>query len=443
MTRGAVALALAALAGCGTKDPAPPPPAAVAPLSSTLDGNRFTISGGGLPALAFEYESFPIPPTPGTNASPLAVAVDGAGRVWINSEFHKGEIHFFDPAAGKVVALPVPGAPEPGIHATTIFGDHRTTMTMCGEDIAVGPDGVVWWTEGGGYLYEGQHPNHSRIVAYDPATKEFRAFNVPGDRNEVIGLAWDAKRGCVWFTQGALQAGAKLWRLDPSEAVSDLTFDFAKEPPAKGLRSWDLPLKDSQPAHLAVDPDGSIWYSAYWRNRVGRFVPETGEFLEVPLPPGIGTSKPGKLVGGGPWTILVAPDGNVVFDEFFDSTLTRIDAALVRRGEPACRVLDARGNNACILQSLVVPDADLENEFVHSAAFDRAGRLWFTIHGPQHGPGRGSLGFVTPDWSAIVRLPTLPGGEGSAPDGIAIDPKTGDIWFAEYWRHRLGRLRKL
>lgn len=442
MRRPAAALALAALGACGTKAPAPPPPPP-APLTATLDGNRFTVSGGGLAPLAFEYESFPIPPTPGTNASPLAVDVDAKGRVWINSEFHKGEIHWYDPAAGKVVALPVPGAPEPGIHATTIFGDHRTTMTMCGEDILVDPEGRVWWTEGGGYLYEGKHPNHSRIVCYEPDSGRFRAYNVPGDRNEVIGCAWDEKRRRLWFAQGGLGAGAKLWSLDPEAAVSDLTFDFSREPDAAGLRSWDLPLKDAQPAHLAVDPDGSIWYSAYWRNRVGRFVPETGEFVEVPLPAGIGKSQPGKLVGGGPWSILVAGDGSVVFNEFFDSTLTRLDAARVRRGDPECRVLDGEGRNACILRSFVVPDADLENEFVHSAAFDADGRLWFTIHGPQKGPGRGSLGFVTPGWDAIVRLPTLPGGEGSAPDGIAIDPRTGDIWFAEYWRHRLGRLRKL
>ena len=42
----------------------------------------------------------------------------------------------------------------------------------------------------------------------------------------------------------------------------------------------------------------------------------------------------------------------------------------------------------------------------------------------------------------IVRLPPLPGEGQAAADGIAIDSKTGDIWFAEYWRHRLGRLRR-
>lgn len=54
-------------------------------------------------------------------------------------------------------------------------------------------------------------------------------------------------------------------------------------------------------------------------------------------------------------------------------------------------------------------------------------------------------GIALPDLSAIVRLPPLPGAptDPLANDGIAIDPTTGDIWIAEYFRHRLGRLRRI
>jgi len=57
-----------------------------------------------------------------------------------------------------------------------------------------------------------------------------------------------------------------------------------------------------------------------------------------------------------------------------------------------------------------------------------------------------SLGFVTPDWRHIVRLPPLslfPGEGGVAAAGIAIDPATGDIWLSEFYRKRIGRLRKV
>lgn len=418
--------------------------------------------GGKSAAVPFEiyvYDWFAIPPTPGTNASPLSVAVGADGRVWINQEFHKGELHVYQPADGKVVAIPIPGPPEPGIFATKIFADHRTTMSMCGEDILVDPRGRVWFTQGGGYLYDGRHPNHSRVVCYDPEAPEgsrFRVYNVPGDQNEVIGIAWDAKRGRIWFAQGGLKAGARLWSFDPERVPSDPAFDFSTSldalvnpaDPAAGYRAYDLPFRDDQPAHLAVDPDGSVWFSAYWRNRIGRLVPETGVVQEVPLPKAIGKSPPTAIVGGGPWSVHVAADGAVVFNEFFDSTLTRIDAARVRAGDAACFALDGEGRNPCILQSLVVPEADLLNEQVHSSAYDREGRLWYTIHGPNETAapgGRASLGFVTADWKWIVRLPPLPraAGEGAlSANGIAIDPKNGDIWFAEYWSHRLGRLRR-
>ncbi|MBI2919527.1 MAG: hypothetical protein HYY18_00415 [Planctomycetes bacterium] len=316
------------------------------------------------------------------------------------------------PRAGPAVADPVlatlAGGPVRvtgrgfGVFATKIWADHRTTMSMCGEDILVDP------------------------------------------------------RGRVWFAQGGLKAGARLWSFDPERVASDPTFDFTTSldalvnpaDPATGFRAYDLPLKDDQPAHLAMDPDGSIWYSAYWRNRIGRLVPETGVVQEIPLPKAIGKSPPTAIVGGGPWSLHVAPDGTVVFNEFSDSTLTRIDAARVRAGDPACFALDKEGRNPCILDSLVVPEADLVSEQVHSTAYDREGRLWYTIHGPNEAAapgGRASLGFVTADWKRIVRLPPLPraAGEGAlSANGIAIDPKNGDIWFAEYWSPRLGRLRR-
>jgi hypothetical protein len=75
----------------------------------------------------------------------------------------------------------------------------------------------------------------------------------------------------------------------------------------------------------------------------------------------------------------------------------------------------------------------------------RSGRLWYSVHGPNTAAGTASLGIALPDLSAIVRLPPLPGAptDRLANDGIVIDPTTGDIWIAEYFRHRLGRLRRI
>lgn len=140
----------------------------------------------------YRYEWFDIPPTPGTNAMPLAIARAANGALWINQEFHL-DLQRFDPATGSVTGIPIPRPPMPGPFALSLLGsDIQTQISGAGEDILVDPSGRVWFTQGGGYLYNGKHPNHSRIVRYDPMAperKRFRVFNVPGDWNQVIGLA--------------------------------------------------------------------------------------------------------------------------------------------------------------------------------------------------------------------------------------------------------------
>lgn len=408
-----------------------------------------------VPLDIYRYDWFAIPETRGTNAFPLSLALDGEGRVWVNEEFHLRRVQHLDPAEGAVTGIKAPASPDPGPFAMS-WEDTPTQMSSLGEDVLVDPRGRVWFTEGGAYLYTGAYPNHSRVVCYDPAAEpaqRFRVYNVPGDWNEVIGLAWDEGRGRIWFSQGGLVAGAKLYSFDPDRVPWDNSFDFSTSldylvnppDPDEGYRVYGLPDPLVQPAHLAVDPDGSIWYSAFWGNRIGRLVPETGEVREVPLPGAIGESFATAIVGSGPWGIQVAPDGTVVLGEFFDATLTRVDADRVRAGDPACEALDADGANPCILAEFVVPDLDPVNDQVHSIARDPGGRLWYTLHGPDEPGGRASLGFVTADWSRIVRLPPLPRDPGEpalAASGVAVDPANGDVWFTEFWSKRIGRLRR-
>lgn len=404
----------------------------------------------------FAYDWFDIPPTPGTNASPLAVAVGPDHRVWVNQEFHL-EFQVLDPAVGSVVGLPIPKPVAPGPFASRIFSDHRTQTSECGEDILVDPQGRVWFSQGGGYLYDGQHPNHSRVVCYDPdapAGTEYRVYNVPGDGNEVIGLAWDEARGRIWLTNGGLLSGAKIASFDPERVPWNNHFAFnvplndqvcgPGEPTDDCWQVFELPDPKSQPGHLLVHPNGDIWYTAYWGNAIGRLEPETGVIEEYPLPPAIGTSDPVWVVGSGPWQLLLAPNGDLVFCEFFDSTVGRFRMA--RLGDPACLRLNAQGRNPCI-DELVVPGVDLRHHQMHSLAFDAEGRLWFTQHTSRDQlASTASLGFVTADGRAIVKLPSLAAYDpDDAPSaaGIAIDPLTGDLWFAEFWRQRIGRLRRI
>jgi streptogramin lyase len=402
----------------------------------------------------YRYDWFDIPPTPGTNAMPLAIARAADGTLWINQEFHL-DLQRFDPHTGRVSAIPIPRPTMPGPFALALLGiDTRTQVSGFGEDILVDPGGLVWFTQGGGYLYRGKHPNHSRVVRYDPKAPEqdrFRVYNVPGDGNQVIGLAWDARRGRLWFAEGGLDRGRKIVSFDPHRVRWDNTFDFSRSlddqicrsggPYDTCFRVYELPEGSRQPAHLALDRDGRLWYTAFWGSRIGRLDPENGAVLEYPLPKTISTAKTAEVVGPGPWQIIVAPDGDIVFNTHFDATIGRFD--IDRAADGACLALDAAGRNPCI-REIADTGIDLAQDFMHSIAFAADGRLWFTEHGPEKGATAASLGFVTPDWREMVRLPPLasfPANGNAAATGLAIDQETGDVWFCEFWRHRIGRLR--
>ncbi|MFQ5870296.1 MAG: T9SS type A sorting domain-containing protein [Candidatus Zixiibacteriota bacterium] len=403
----------------------------------------------------FEYDWFDIPPTHGTNALPLAITVDQLHRVWVNQEFHL-EFQVLDPSLGEVRGLPIPKPPDPGPFASTMFGDHRTQMSILGEDIIVDPQGRIWFTQGGGHLYFGIHPNHSRIVCFDPnglPGERYRVYNVPGDWNEVIGLAWDPIRERMWFANAGMEIGAHIVSFDPERIPYDNHFDFSEalwhqvcqqgQPDDSCYHVYPLPRERCYPAHLVVADDGYVWYTAYWGNGIGRLDPETGEVEEYPLPDPIGQGAPVPFVGCGPWQLVIAENGDVIFNEFFDNTIGRFDIS--RLGDPECLQLDPDSCNPCI-DERVVPDADQVNERVHSIAFDLDGNLWFTQHGAQQHDEYVSVGFVTADQRHIIRLPPMsmfPGDGAASGAGIAVDAETGDIWFSEFYRKRIGRLRKV
>lgn len=416
---------------------------------------RVRTPGGLSPAArldVFAYDWFDIPPTPGTNAAPLSIAVGADGQVWVNEEFHLSFQHL-DPTTGIVEGLPIPKPPGPGPFATMIFGDHPTQTSELGESILVDPRGRVWFTQGGGSLYSGAYPNHSRVVSYDPAApaaERYRVYNMPGDWNEIIGLAWDETRGRMWVAQGGLDAGPMIASFDPERIPWDNDFDFstllldqvceAGEPDDHCYRVYRLPDDNLIPAHLEITADGLVWYTAYWGRRIGVLNPASGQVIEYPVPPAIGTAPPVWVTGAGPWEIVAAPDGDLVFNEFFDSTISRFDAA--RMLDPACRRLDGDDRNPCI-SDFVVPGADLYYQQVHSVAFDLEDRLWYTQHGSGAPATDASLGYITADWQHIVRLPSLglfSANANPAADGIAVDPTTGDLYFCEFWRKRIGRL---
>jgi streptogramin lyase len=300
-------------------------------------------ASAAVPVVAWEYEHYDVPRSdPSTNPSPLAVAVDARGAVWLNEEFHT-QLKRLSPSGGWSV-FEVPQVAGPGIFASTIFGDEPTRNATLGEQVLVDPHGRVWFSESGEALYGGEHANHSRILMLDPYDEQLRVYNVPGDNGGVVGLAWDPERERLWFTQARrfVRAGlvehvaqeARLTSFDPSSIPPDPFFDFQPgercERPAGEevgtcsasahrrcisdrdcalahqicspdagddtgcFREHELPADFGVylPGHLLRHSDGTFWYAAYWGgNHVGRFDPESGAFQRYPLarPPGEAT----------------------------------------------------------------------------------------------------------------------------------------------------------
>ena len=107
---------------------------------------------------------------------------------------------------------------------------------------------------------------------------------------------------------------------------------------------------------------------------------------------------------------------------------------------------DGRNTHNPCIREIADTGIDLTRDQMHSIAFAPDRRLWFSEHGPQKGATAASIGFVTADRGEVVRLPPLAAysGNGNAGvAGLAIDPISGDVWFCEFWRRRIGRIRRL
>jgi virginiamycin B lyase len=63
---------------------------------------------------------------------------------------------------------------------------------------------------------------------------------------------------------------------------------------------WNTPTPGSRPHDPLATPDGALWWSGQFANRLGRLDPKTGEMKEYPIP-----------VRGGPHGLIDDKDGNI------------------------------------------------------------------------------------------------------------------------------------
>jgi streptogramin lyase len=148
---------------------------------------------------------------------------------------------------------------------TGVFSEFATTSPTF--DVAVAPNGIVWFTEGDG-----------RIGRLNPATGVITEIDVDGVPRE-INVASD---GAVWFTE----------RFSP-QAVGRIN------PATNAVRLFPV---DGGPEDIAPAADGSMWFTRSTAGNIARITPE-----------GVITTQSKAVKGSEPFGITVAPNGDPWF----------------------------------------------------------------------------------------------------------------------------------
>jgi len=225
----------------------------------------------------------------------MDVAEDG--KFYGTDEGHD-KLWVLDPATGGIESFDLPKSDLPrgglfsGMHlAIGIFTGNHGPHSM-----AQTKDGRIWIT----------NALSSTLMSFDPATKQFETYAVPGDALYPHTVRVDGN-DTVWFT---IVASNQIGRFDPKTKqmtvmrlpsngffrwVSDMLF-----PTLTRISSWfpdKVLLLDFShhrflgytvlafPYGIDVNPkDGSVWYAKLYANRIGRIDPSTLAITEYETP---------------------------------------------------------------------------------------------------------------------------------------------------------------
>jgi streptogramin lyase len=164
------------------------------------------------------------------------------------------------------------------------------------------------------------------------------------------------------------------------------------------VTEFTVPTANSQPAEITTGPDGNLWFTEFYSNKIGKITP-SGAVTEFPIP--TGNSQPVGITAG--------PDGNLWFTEAAGNKVGKITpaGAITEFPIPTSFTLSPKGITAG-------PD----------------GNLWFV---EQDG---NKVGRITPA-GAITEFP-IPTGN-SQPVGITAG-SDGNLWFTEGYANKVGKI---
>jgi virginiamycin B lyase len=158
---------------------------------------------------------------------PHDVAVGADGIVWYTAQ-RDGKLGRLEPATGKIELVPLGEGAAP-------------------HGVIIGPDGAPWVTEGG----------TNSIVRVDPQTRAVKRWPLPQTRKGAnLNTATFDRRGRIWFTG---QSGI-YGRLDPATGAMDV---------------WDAP-RGRGPYGITTTPGGDVYYASLAGSHIARVDLETG-----------------------------------------------------------------------------------------------------------------------------------------------------------------------
>jgi len=203
--------------------------------------------------------------------------------------------------------------------------------------------------------------------------------------------------------------------IDLPKAQADLVADylathFPEKPkppavliagPAKvSFKEWAVPTKGSRPHDPLATPDGALWYTGQFANKLGRVDTRTGEIKEYPLP----------TPGSGPHGLVADKEGNIWFTANAKGYIGKLDPTT--------------GN---VAEYKLPEDA----RDPHTPIFDQKGILWFTVQGAN------MIGRLDPRTGdvKVVSSPT----PRSNPYGMVVT-STGVPYFVEFGTNKIARI---
>jgi virginiamycin B lyase len=248
-----------------------------------------------------------------------------------------------------------------------------------------------------------------------------REWAVPVADSAPHGVAVDP-RGHVWLT---LPRANQIARLNPQNSEWEL---------------FSLPTPDSAPLGIVSDADGNIWYAANAAGKIGRLNAASGAITEYSTP---GGAEPHTLVivpAGGPAGALwfTAPRSNLIVRMDTRNGQMQEFAVSTPNAQPEALTLGPDGMLWCALVGAnrlarvnLASGKIMEYEIPFEGSSPRG--LWALEHPAQAiyytDAGRGTLGRFEIERLSFKEWRS-PSGPGSQPYAIAADGD-GILWYSE------------